>query len=237
MRSPATAEDPEAPPATQTPVSSPTPNLFRLPPGFAFELAPETQIAVSIGDVPAVFEEHSDVVAAELSQTSEGQTSSPFTICPGSMLVRDIVVRPIGNWVSFAILNDEAECVATRQGYPRDSAHASGPELPAALALETASVAWAGAATIVGPIESFTSMGITYYPPILVEVRGVNGVYLREEGTGSSEALPVHRVIWIEDGIYWHLIGMDEQATGDPGLYDLEELLRVAETLADAAPD
>ncbi len=228
--------DSEAPPATQTPGASPTPSLSALP-GFAIKLSPETRNAVSIGDVPAVFEEYPNVVAAEPSQTSEGQVSSPVTICRGSMLVRDVVVRLIGNWVSFAILDDEGECVATRQGYPRDGTRASGPGQPAAIALEATSAGWAGTASIVGSTESFTFMGITYYPPELVEVRGVNGVYLREEGTGSSEALPVHRLIWIEDGIYWHLIGMDEQATGDPGLYNLEGLLAVAETLREVTSD
>jgi hypothetical protein len=43
----------------------------------------------------------------------------------------------------------------------------------------------------------------------------------------------VHQLLWIEDGAYWRLIGLDEAASGDPTFYSLERLLRVAETLRD----
>jgi hypothetical protein len=226
---------------TLTPEASPTPALTAdtstspTPPaaipeivGFDIRLTPEARIEVTVGALPAIFEDFPGVVEAPLAQTSEGQVSSPSTICSGALPVKDVTGRLLGSWLSYAIQDESGNCVATRQGFPRED-----PGLPSLLALESALVTWAGTAVISGPTEPFEEEGVTYFPPERVTMRGTEGVYLRETGGPGGTVLPVHQLLWIEDGAYWRLIGLDEGGSGDPTFYNLERLLRVAETLRD----
>ncbi len=219
-----------APPATLEPTAMATPEGSISLAGFDIQLAPDTITKVTVGDIPPIFENHPDVIAAELTQTSEGQVSSPSSICVGTMPIRNVTSRLLGSWLSYALVDAEGSCVATRQGDPRRE-----PNAPTLLALETATVSWAGSVTIVGPTDSFREDGITYFPAELVTVRGLDGIYLREEGEPETAGLPLHQLLWIEDGVYWRLIGIDESRSGASGRYNLERLLRVADTLREPA--
>lgn len=106
-----------------------------------------------------------------------------------------------------------------RVGHARE-----GPGLPSSLSLEGVLASVAQPVIVQAPTQTITSaVGITYFPPIGVNIRGFNGLLLQQESQSQSPALPVNVVIWREGNMYWKLSGVEP---GSP--YDLAYLLAIA---------
>ncbi|MCJ7811468.1 MAG: hypothetical protein MUP62_04695 [Dehalococcoidia bacterium] len=175
--------------------------------------------------IPDVFENHPAAVTFATTSTGEGNMAdSALAEAVGATFpVRNLGLRPLGDWLAYAIRNDENAWVATRLAMPRE-----GPGLPALLALEAASASTAQPVRISGPDERHAdiSSGIVFYPPLEVKVRGQPGIYLHQEVERVEplpSTLPVCTLIWREGDVYWRISGIC--ATSPQGQYDLFSLL------------
>jgi len=215
-------------------------------PGFEVELAeivtkPPHEVVME--PIPEVFEEHPAVVTFPATQTGEGNVAGGGALAEAGVgdtfPVRDLGLRPLGDWLGYAIRNEEGAWVATRISFPRE-----GPGEPALLALEAASAATAEPVRVSGPAERYVDINtlIVYYPPLEVKVRGQRGIYLHEglePGEQLRPGLPVCTLLWRGGDVYWRLGGIcasGSRGEYDPFGYDLFSLLDVVDYMLQYDP-
>jgi len=213
-------------------------------PGFQVELAeivtkPPHEVVME--PIPEVFEEHPAVVTFPATQTGEGRMADgELAKAVGETFpVRNLGLRPLGDWLAYAIRDEEGAWVATRLAFPRE-----GSGQPAFLALEAASAATAEPVRISGPAERYvdTDTQVVYYPPLEVKVRGQRGIYLHQEMERVETppaGLPVCTLVWREDDVYWRLSGICASGSGgeyDPFSNDLFRLLDVVDYMLQYDP-
>ena len=219
------------------------PAKFQIP-GFQVELAeivtgPPHQVVME--PIPEVFEDDPAAVAFPATQTGEGRVADgALAEAVGDTFpVRDLGLRPLGDWLAYAIRDEKGAWVATRLAFPRE-----GPGQPALLALEAASAATAEPVRISGPAERHVDIDtqVVYYPPLEVKVRGQRGIYLHQEMERVETpppGLPVCTLLWREDNVYWRLSGIcanGSRGQYDPFSYDLFSLLDVVDYMLQYDP-
>jgi hypothetical protein len=213
-------------------------------PGFQVELVeivtkPPHEVVME--PIPEVFEEHPAVVTFPATQTGEGRMADgALAKAVGDAFpVRNLGLRPLGDWLAYAIRSEKGAWVATRIAFPRES-----PGQPALLALEAASAATAGPVRISGPAERYVDIDtlVVYYPPLEVKVRGQRGIYLHQEMERVETpppGLPVCTLVWREGDVYWRLSGIcasGSRGEYDPFSYDLFRLLDVVDYMLQYDP-
>lgn len=184
--------------------------------------------------IPEVFEDHPTLVTLPTTQTGEGNVASLALAeeVGDTFPVRDVSFRPPGDWLAYAIRDENGEWVATRLATPRE-----GDGLPSLLALEAASAATAEPVTVMGPREPYedNDSGIFYYPPLEVSVRGERGLYLHQRIEKDIEppatGVPVCTLVWREGEVYWRLSGICDSSP--QGRYDLFTLMDAARTMVE----